>query len=264
MHERFSQGEWWILNSAVEDKYPLAWLVDPELAMKYNRRTHGMDSLAVLDVLEHLFAEELLDAEARTNCDDGRSLGSLSREQIRQSLDEDAPGKLNYAHYGLTLNGGAAWEAFARPRWEDFLLEERDDEDSSIWHVTCADRRRLAYYRSALSTHEKNEAPVRAPIIEIGAWSPTYWKTLPNGFRVSYREIVETETPVFVEEEWMRRQLHVPRLVLDSAVLVSLGVTVAECQHEERCQPFSKSAPVLAAWSFSICSAGIRPSSESF
>jgi len=208
MQVSLTPGEWWILNSAALIKFPLTFIVDPELWVHYNRRMHGLEPSIILDALEGLFAEGLLEAEQWTSQDVEIHLGSLSRDEIRQALDPETKGELWRAQYCLTAKGGAAWEAFARPYWEQFLLEEgRVEEDSMIWNVTAADRKWLEYYRSLLSTDNKNEVPATSSIVEIGPWSPTYWKSLPRGFRIHYRETDETEPYAYSVEEANKKQL---------------------------------------------------------
>lgn len=207
MERAFTQGEYWILSSAVELKYPLTWLADPHLEAHFNRRTHGLDAPALLDTLERLFSEGLLEAERWTSREPVPRLGALSREQIRLALEPNTIGDLWYAHYGLTPEGGAAWESFARPRWDSFLGEEWSADDPTWRTVTCMDRRYLDHFRRSLALYEQYDAPVKATVEETGPWAATYWKTLPTGFRVTYQYPPEWEEPPIAGPEWQTKWL---------------------------------------------------------
>jgi hypothetical protein len=182
MYHRFTQGEFWILSSAVQTKYPIACLIEADLEAHYNRRSHGLDVSEVVDTLDVLFTEGLLEVERWSPRVNDFVRSTLPRDQILPALHWK-PDRLDYA---LTAEGGAAWESFARPNWEAFISHERDQDDTSMWVVACTDRRRLAQYLWANSLHERNPAIGAAEIEAVAEWPATYWKTLPHGFRARY------------------------------------------------------------------------------
>jgi hypothetical protein len=197
MQQRLSPGEYWILTSAVRIKYAIAWLVEPDIEITYNRRSHGMTVEETANTLTGLFERGLLEVERRSPAADGCVRGRLSCDEVLPAL-RGKPGRM---HYVLTNEGGAAWEAFAQPAWDWYIGHERDEDR---WIVTCTDRNLLARYLYATAWLERTPEIRAAVVEEIGAWAATYWKTLPRGFRVSY-PAVDEEPPVFTRtDEWLQ------------------------------------------------------------
>lgn len=115
----------------------------------------------------------------------------LSPEQIENALNEKRNMKEHY--YGLTERGGAHWEAFSSPDWENYIDASYGLQDEAdIWsgELICMTKKHLeAYFRSLrYYNYDVDENSIRWDIMK--PWKATYWKQLPSGHRVrfGYRE----------------------------------------------------------------------------
>lgn len=191
MSVRFSRSEYWLINRCVDSTYPVGLILDPKLPSFLNVRRHGMSRAEVLAALKELLARGLIRLSRRRDSD--ASL-ELSDAELDAALDEslpdpDSPARANYftdsVEFGLTSAGGAAWEEFAAPNWnsyiQHFTLAEGHDE------ATCYSRARLEGFLRSFGAAFGAIDPSSVHWTTVGSWQPTYWKTLPSGFRVDFR-----------------------------------------------------------------------------
>ena len=95
-------------------------------------------------------------------------------------------------YYQLTPEGGAAWEAFARPRWDHFIgdfgshTEPEEPGQLASAEATCADRRHLLYYLQGVHWFGWEIDPKAVVWDMVQPWEATYWKTLPSAHRVRF------------------------------------------------------------------------------
>jgi hypothetical protein len=148
-----AEDEKWLLELVVEARAPLSLLANPELELAINRLAPRRAAHAWRALVDGLR---------------GRALIELTDEG-------------GETYFALTRDGGAAWEAFARPDWSRFIDARADGTDAE---VICADRARLdAFVASRWQAWIPAGAERRD---ELRPWAATYWKTLPVGYRVRY------------------------------------------------------------------------------
>ena len=177
MRFRLTGAEYWVLDLAVSTRHQLAWL-DPEkdIETMYDRPSYGLDRRALVTTLEDLFRAGLIECVGP----DETPAGPITRDFLRSALDDAR------WIYGLTANGGEAWESFSRPGWSRFI-DERWELDTESWVVACGRRDWLQRYLSFVAI--AGELPDHDPpeIREVKPREATYWKTLPNGWMVEVR-----------------------------------------------------------------------------
>lgn len=199
MEPRFTRGEYWLLETAVEYGAGLCFLREAgdEFSHQYNKAGHGLDRSSLVATLQRLHAAGLI--QFRMHDDVGETtLVELSAAEIDIALDE---GEHRRTGYRLTFEGGAQWEAFARPRWDRFVhlktyYTDDDPPRPKRAEFRCMDLKRL---KTVVQYHSLCVQPIELDAVqysELPEWSPTYWKVLPAGFRAIVR---------FSGREWSSR-----------------------------------------------------------
>ncbi|MGB8688107.1 MAG: hypothetical protein WCD53_12325 [Microcoleus sp.] len=113
---------------------------------------------------------------------------TLTRPQIQAHLD----GKLN-AFYYLTPQGGACWEALCHPDWNKYLggysnrigdMDELLNESAII-----SQNKQLIEHLMSLTEYLYDHTIIYGTEVweDIEFWKPTYWKTLPKAYKVTYQ-----------------------------------------------------------------------------
>ncbi len=98
----------------------------------------------------------------------------------REEIDAALCGALDLA-YGLTPQGGARWESMAQFDWS-YHVKYFADAGIECTNAEMVDVY-LAWSRRSVPGSEKRRS--------IRHWKPTYWKSLPVGVRVRYKESEE-------------------------------------------------------------------------
>ncbi|RPI78200.1 MAG: hypothetical protein EHM41_26000 [Chloroflexi bacterium] len=183
---RLTRGEYWLLETVVEARIPLCWLDWPSMEEALNKQGHGLDRSRLLRTLYRLFRSGLIEAH---RFHDPEDYFIPSRQEISAALDEtQSPGQ-NPMYYGLTGEGGAAWEAFAAPTWQRFIdlsFQPLEASTTEIGQGICADRGRLERYVDGLSYTGITIDSSTMVWDELIPWQATYWKTLPRGYQVTF------------------------------------------------------------------------------
>jgi hypothetical protein len=187
MYPRFTRGEYWLLETAVEEPVPFSILMRPKLGEFLNKTPHGVDRDSLIADLSRLFAEELIVAESIQG-----ERFFPGRGQIEELLNLEASSPLSiFPAFWLTVKGAALWEAFARPDWHCFISATFSSRDDSLCVDTfCGmDLGRLEWYFRSLVFMEDGQSigPPQAEWDTIKPWKATYWKTLPSAHRVRVR-----------------------------------------------------------------------------
>lgn len=190
MQPSFTRAEYWILETAVDCYWPLRCLSLPDrsLAEFCNKAGHGLERLALIETLDGLFGRGLVAAQRG----EGPDL-QLGRDEIVGALDEPRDVAQN-TYYGLTMRGGSEWEAFACPNWNRYVLHDLDYEGGS-GALTCGDRKWLEVYIERFSDGFRQVCWESLRWEEVGSWEATYWKSLPQGYRVHLRFSPESVPP---------------------------------------------------------------------
>jgi hypothetical protein len=122
--------------------------------------------------------------------DSSGTLFDVSRIDLRAELER--PDRRGIT-YGLTADGGRLWETEAEADWSRFIYDSDAEEDDAGRNreVICAAKQRT---RECLEFFRTSAAPGAPVQIDAEIWdvcepfNATYWKTLPRGYRVRYRE----------------------------------------------------------------------------
>ena len=197
MEPRFTRGEYWLLETAVESLFPVSGLTDSDFEFSLNKKGHGLTRDALIETLHRLIASGLIYAENEVDAP------ISTHQQIERALNE--PGWQvepvdwrTTTYYGLTPEGGAQWEAFAAPDWQEYIDASSrltDDGKGIIWEVICADKAWLERYFESKCLYDPREVSLATVEWDyIAPWDATYWKQLEGAHRVRFQEQDETET----------------------------------------------------------------------
>lgn len=204
MEPRFTRGEYWLLETAVEGRFPVSILMDSDLEVNLNKTGHGLTRDALIETLHRLIVSGLISVEHEVD-------GVISTHQhIERALDaprRDPERKRTY--YGLTQEGAAQWEAFAAPDWERYIrtsLHWPDHPDGFpdppdgikrvIEEAICADKPLLErYFKSKCFYRAKDVYLESVEWDYIAPWDVTYWKQLEGAHRVRFqaRDVTEAQ-----------------------------------------------------------------------
>ena len=213
MEPRFTRGEYWLLEIAVEHEWHISELIDSELELHLNKKGHGLTRASLLNSLYRLLSSGLIYAKNEVD-------GFISTyEQIECALNEPpgeiAPaGEEKYTSYGLTQEGGAQWEAFAAPDWEKYVessvFSDADESENEIWEVMCADKEWLEKYFDSMCFHQQLEVSVESVAWDYAApWEVTYWKQLEGAHILRFQAQDKSEAEDYERSpppspEWYR------------------------------------------------------------
>ena len=244
MDPRFTRGEYWLLETAVEFKFPVCGLIDSDFELSLNKKGHGLTRDALVETLHRLIAWGLISAE-----NEGDAPIS-THQQIERALNE------SHTYYGLTPEGGAHWEAFAAPDWQKYIEDnglqlpdecekwldayiadfEREngtqergygdrkwsealenfvadfERENGRHELMCADKAWLEKYIESLCFDRQTEVSLATVEWDyIAPWDVTYWKQLEGGHRVRFQDQDKTEPDfIFVENRRLWQQLAGP------------------------------------------------------
>ena len=207
MEPRFTRGEYWLLETAVEYRLPVAVLMDSDLEVNLNKTGHGLTRDALIETLYRLIASGRISVENEVD-------GVISTHQhIERALNEPIRrvprvDERKRTYYGLTSEGGAQWEAFAAPNWERYIytsLHWPDHPDGfpdppdgikrGIEEAICADKSWLeSYFKSKCFYSAKDVYLESVEWDYIAPWDVTYWKQLDGAHRVRFYRLNAEET----------------------------------------------------------------------
>ena len=199
MEPRFTRGEYWMLETAVEHRLPVSVLTASNLEEILNKTGHRLTRDALIETLYRLITSGLISVEHEVD-------GMISTHQhIERALNEPRRiprvGERKRTRYGLTQEGGAQWEAFAAPDWQNYIagsVQLPDEGEYEMWELICgnknwrsADKDRskwLKRYIESMCFYSQKE--VFSESVEwdyVTPWDATYWKQLEGGHRVRFR-----------------------------------------------------------------------------
>lgn len=190
---------YWLLDAAAFGMTPLAWLTAENVCEVFNtRRGHELSFPALVDTLERLFLGGDLIAE-RGGESEHTSAFVPCRPDIVAALSDQVR-----LYYGLTGQGGARWEAFAKPVWSRYIdvgyWTDSTAGDIDVGEIVAQDKHAVEQYLAALYAHYVEPTYTLHPESEhwdlVSPWDVTYWKTLPQGYRVRFTYNEETDRDV--------------------------------------------------------------------
>ena len=196
MDPRFTRGEYWLLETVVEDEFPIADLVASDLELDLDKKGHGLTDAALVETLHRLIASGFIYAKNEID-------GFISTyEQLERALNQPAGHNTaideeKSTSYRLTPKGGAHWEVFAAPDWQKYVSVGQtfsDECEHRIWELMCADKAWLEWYVESFFFNYQAEVVFAS--IEwdcISLWHATYWKQLEGAHRVRFQGQDKTE-----------------------------------------------------------------------
>ncbi len=195
------RAEYWLLDTAVDTKYPLDWLVAEDIEIVFNRSGHGLTPNELLTLLTRLFAHGDLLAQLRIGPETFQPV-EPTVEQITSALTGEFR-----MDYGLTVQGGARWEAYSAPDWSRYI--DAGYFGDSLTGEVAAGTRRAAEQYLALEPFISSSSIVPNSVQweTLAPWQATYWKVLPEGHRATFRYVEDTTVRMhdpMRDEEWMR------------------------------------------------------------
>ncbi|MDE0683126.1 MAG: hypothetical protein OXI63_09450 [Candidatus Poribacteria bacterium] len=219
MEPRFTRGEYWLLETVVENEWDIPVLIDSDLELHLNKKGHGLTREALVETLHRLLSSGLIYAETRFMFSEEVLDFISTAEQIELALDESKAwngvpeNERKITYYGLTQEGGAQWEAFAAPDWQRYIIAGfgfLDDTEDIIWEMICADKDWLEKYFESQRYYEPETIVLESVARDyIAPWQATYWKQLDGAHRIRFRDPdeskQETSPPSFPDMGYFNR-----------------------------------------------------------
>ena len=207
MEPRFTRGEYWLLETVVENEWDIPVLIDSDLELHLNKKGHGLTRKALVETLHRLLSSGLIYAETRFMFSEEVLDFISTAEQIELALDESKSwggvpeDEQKVTYYGLTQEGGAQWEAFAAPDWQKYIIAGfgfLDDTEDIIWEMICADKDWLEKYFESKCFYEPEDVILEFVARDyIAPWQATYWKQLDGAHRIRFRDPDESKQENF-------------------------------------------------------------------
>ena len=176
--------EYWILESAIEIRWPLSDLARDDHCLAMNRKTdHGMNFDQLFAVLRTLFDNGFLagqEVPAR-NMEDRHEEELPDIEGFVPNDNEllDALRGVRRIDFQLTKKGGAVWESVSKPNWDQFV----NFVDIGKLISRCRDT--LEEY-TAMIRDWPSAQHINHQIENIQPCQVTYWKSFPEGYLLTF------------------------------------------------------------------------------
>ena len=201
MEPRFTRGEYWLLETAVDKQFPVSALMASNLEEYLNKKGHGLTRTALIETLHRLITWGLISAKNKVDAPISTS------EEIERALDEprwsigSSVDRRTITRYELTQQGGTQWEAFAAPDWQKYIdasCHSSDGYEYGMWELMCADKVWLERYFESMCFYDTHEMDLESVERDyIAPWQATYWKQLEGAHRIRFREPDESEQENF-------------------------------------------------------------------
>ncbi len=203
---RLARAEYWLLLRAATIRLPLRVIAAPEgppwggtIQEAFNCDGHGLPRDALARTLQRLVRRGWIRLYRWHLATAQREPLAASRRAIAAGFDRrfDEDGR---EFYELTPQGGAVFEAFARPDWDRYVEDgsplDADEYLPDERRIVAADRRRLDNYLRAL--RQEREVVAGSEVFrERADWQPVYWK--PPRAGVECRLLCRSRSP----QEWV-------------------------------------------------------------
>ena len=197
MEPRFTRGEYWLLETVVEQEWEICALIWSELEIVLNEKGHGLSRAALIETFHRLLVSGLIYAK-------NEATGFISTpEEIERALDEPKSRRIDpssvkkFTRYGLTQEGGAQWEAFTVPDWQKFIdarYQWPNASEYEMWEVICADKDWLEWYFKSFCFYYPMEVTLASVEWDyIAPWQATYWKQLEGAHRIRFQGQEDTQ-----------------------------------------------------------------------
>jgi hypothetical protein len=191
MEYKLSRSEYWILLHVVENGFSLSDLgnEDDYFFGLYAKRGHGLKLFELIEVLSELFNRKWLEAfdfDIQKKIFENKPY-YLTKDEIVRYYGELIQNKAlidKDIYYRLTIEGGQAWESFASPQWNKYIVPKI--YGSTKAEVYAVDKYRIINYFDILN-HSGGQYDLNSiEFKEVIPWQATYWKELPSGYHVQF------------------------------------------------------------------------------
>lgn len=185
---RLTRGEYWLMEIMAEYMIPAGFLGRDDLDMVLNKPLPGLSQDELLATILELSRQGLVSYTTRH---DEMERQFSSTDQIRDAVSEESRRGRGKTLLCLTSKGACVWEAFAAPRWDDFIDEYSCFDESLGQYVTeliCTNLELLQRYLKSAYPSLSQIDPSRVWWDTLEPWEATYWKILPKAHRVRFVE----------------------------------------------------------------------------
>lgn len=171
---RLTRGEYWLMEIMVEGAIPAGWLGRDDLVMLVNKPLHGLSLDELLATILELSRQGLVrftTKHDRTECE------FSSTDQIRNALAEESRRGQGKTYLRLTSEGARVWEAFAAPRWDEYISDSSKFDESlgqEIREFICTNRIRLHRFLKSKYPLLFQIDPGRVWWDKLEPWQATY------------------------------------------------------------------------------------------
>jgi hypothetical protein len=183
---RLTRGEYWLMEIMAEYMIPAGFLARDDLDKLLNKQHHGLSQDELLATIFELSQQGLVSFITRH---DQTERQFSNTDQIREALAEESRRGQSKTFLCLTADGGRVWEAFAAPRWNDYIADSYGFDESlgqDVTELICANRGLLERYLKSRYPSFSQIDPSRLWWDILEPWEATYWKTLPKAHRVRF------------------------------------------------------------------------------
>jgi len=183
---RLTRGEYWLLEIMAEGRIPAGFLGRDDQGMLFNKPSHGLSQDELLATILELSRQELVCYTIRH---DQTERHFSNTDQIRDALAEESRRGRGKTILRLTSEGARVWEAFAAPRWDEFISELwglDESLDQEVQELICTNPGLLQRYLKSSYPSLPQIDPDRVWWDILEPWEVTYWKILPKAHRVRF------------------------------------------------------------------------------
>ena len=183
---RLTRGEYWLLEIMAEHMIPAGYLTRDDLVMVLNKPLPGLSQDELLATILELSRQGLVSYTTRH---DATERQFSSTDQIRDAVSEESRRGRGKTILCLTTAGARVWEAFAAPRWDEFISELWGFDESLNQDVTeliCTNPGLLQRYLKSAYPSLSQIDPSQVWWDILKPWEVTYWKILPKAHRVRF------------------------------------------------------------------------------
>jgi len=183
------QPDFALLNAVSEDEWA-AYLLAGDVSTEYimNKPSHGLSPDELSRHFFMLWSAGLIECSAASSGDQVSPDLQRAKDQFVRT-ENWPPSDDSCLIYRLSQSGGDAWEQFARPDWNKYLVTSEGDKNPHEWTLTGTNRELVQHWRDLGSNFD---AGFPAPLAGtekwelLQPWQATYWKTLPVGYRLKF------------------------------------------------------------------------------
>jgi hypothetical protein len=193
MAARLNHVEWWLLDLVEDASVPLAETVNGDYGV--NKKFYPYSREVLFEAFCHLASEGWIRGGSIHEPPSPLSRDSIQLE-LRRPVVAGGPADRLALSYSLTESGGKVWESFANPDWHQYIEIGGDlQRVGDTIYATCVAREVLEHM---LRLWPSEGIDVEADSIrwsDVGPWNVRYWKTLPAGYKLSFKVRAFREVP---------------------------------------------------------------------